>query len=1219
MRRGCRDSGRAGRTDGYAHCHNIRPAFGGHVVSSERLSQKTVILTGGAGEIGQSIARALLAEGAIVLLTGRTESKLRDLHAALKTELPDRAANIHFKAADSAKEGDLIALADFAREKFGHIDVLINNAGSAGFIGQVSELALETPAGGGESLGDSMRSLLVGPWFTTRAILPLLAPNASIINVSSIFSRTPYYGRSAYTVPKAALNALAKLMATELTADPRGIRINTIYPGPVETNRIRRVMSAMDTLKKATEGTTKSAILNQMLLRQEATTEFVPRENVANTVVFLCSKDSQGFTAHDFEVTKGMVVAVEEPTRLPLDLKSARANPAISRFVWIVAAGQVEEVSTAIESVRSPGTEVLVTFSDRQAFESSKKKLEAVGGVRTRYWNPHDLAQWPELQETLLSSSAAHWACMVLLEDFDVKGLQSFAASACADIQRFVKDQLETGMIIAKRIEQMLKAHDSKFFADPTVIYVHFSATGMAAKLQDMRRAAFRQLLRVWRDEAEVDHQLSGRKHIVNLNQVLGSRRKNPIKSSIFIECAALFCISRQSIRQLDLIIDQDVVDSRIADSGYASVSRNLVSPGIHSDCVAVITGGSEGIGGAITRQLARAGVRIVIAERNADKLKRTRDSLVREMTELGFTDAEHRILTMADSNVTKQETLAPVIERTITQFGRVDFVINNAGLVGAEEMTVDIPADVWDQTLFGNMTSNYQLLLSALPHMLRQRCGHVINMSSYFGGSRNGVVPYTNRADYAVSKSGQIALAQALAELIGPDVQINALAPGPVEGARLNGTEGRPGLYQRRARLLNENRRLNDVYRAAVECLREGAQLEMVLEILAMNRFETVLARAGASLGPISRLVRKFQADPKDAGAPGFDYLLSKTQFPKAVARLMEHGATRRHRMTPEAVERILASFSEPPEPFWDPVRLEREAVAIRDRMVASIALKRMPTDNALALEVVSSLAHRTLTGEVIYPSCGFQYEGHYVGDSFRGDGVNLGVHLGLDTKFLKDHVAGQLVFLLAGTMIDEVATLAGRYSEAGAKVVMLDFGGRATVSFAKRGVKAEIYECSGQNVQAAFDEARARFGAPDVVVSFPLAALGQYTGRSTGEFKFLPTLEEFKHLVDTNVSNHFLAMQRACVIDGCRFVLVCPTMDGPDKVERKRWVRFLRTTLKPLVLAAGKEATHLPHGSMLFQIGADTADEAFFDSILLASIPAVRKTVESVGRKAA
>ena len=108
-----------------------------------------------------------------------------------------------------------------------------------------------------ETLADATRNILGVAWNMLRASTPLLKPGASVINVSTIFSRTQYYGRTAYVVPKAALNALSRALSEELGA--RGVRVNTVFPGPIESPRIRTVFAAMDTLRKAAAGTTAAA------------------------------------------------------------------------------------------------------------------------------------------------------------------------------------------------------------------------------------------------------------------------------------------------------------------------------------------------------------------------------------------------------------------------------------------------------------------------------------------------------------------------------------------------------------------------------------------------------------------------------------------------------------------------------------------------------------------------------------------------------------------------------------------------------------------------------------------------------------------------------------------------------------------------------------------------------------------------------------------------
>jgi malonyl-CoA reductase/3-hydroxypropionate dehydrogenase (NADP+) len=145
-----------------------------------------------------------------------------------------------------------------------------------------------------------------------------------------------------------------------------------------------------------------------------------------------------------------------------------------------------------------------------------------------------------------------------------------------------------------------------------------------------------------------------------------------------------------------------------------------------------------------------------------------------------------------------------------------VDFLVNNAGISGAEEMVVDMTLEDWNRTMFANLISNYSLIRKYAPRMKANGYGNVLNVSSYFGGEKYVAVAYPNRADYAVSKAGQRVLAEILSRHLGPEIRINALAPGPVDGARLRGLGGAPGLFERRGRLVLENKRLNSVHKAA-------------------------------------------------------------------------------------------------------------------------------------------------------------------------------------------------------------------------------------------------------------------------------------------------------------------------------------------------------------------------------------------------------------------
>lgn len=119
---------------------------------------------------------------------------------------------------------------------------------------------------------------------------------------------------------------------------------------------------------------------------------------------------------------------------------------------------------------------------------------------------------------------------------------------------------------------------------------------------------------------------------------------------------------------------------------------------------------------------------------------------------------------------------------------------------------------------------------------------GYVINVSSYFGGEKYVATAYPNRADYAVSKAGQRALAESLARSLGPEIQINTIAPGPVDGERLRGSQTRPSMFIRRARVILENKRLNEIYAALIGVYRNsGLEIAEMLPTVLANKVQPV------------------------------------------------------------------------------------------------------------------------------------------------------------------------------------------------------------------------------------------------------------------------------------------------------------------------------------------------------------------------------------------
>ncbi len=187
------------------------------------MQDKIIVITGASAGIGAALAKAAGAEGARLVLAARRQKELEEVAVA-------SAADALAVVTDATVRGDMETLARRAIERFGHVDVWINNAGR-GITRLPSQLTDEDLD---VMFRDNVKSALYG----MQAILPHFQERdaGQIINVSSLLGRVPYVSfRSAYCAAKHALNALTAAMRTELRATHPGIVVTTVLPGPVAT------------------------------------------------------------------------------------------------------------------------------------------------------------------------------------------------------------------------------------------------------------------------------------------------------------------------------------------------------------------------------------------------------------------------------------------------------------------------------------------------------------------------------------------------------------------------------------------------------------------------------------------------------------------------------------------------------------------------------------------------------------------------------------------------------------------------------------------------------------------------------------------------------------------------------------------------------------------------------------------------------------------------
>ena len=240
---------------------------------------KVALVTGAGSGIGQVIATYLAKAGAKVMTVERTETTLKE--TAVLHE------NITYLVADISRSEQIANIVSVIRERYGRLDVLVNNAGVAPVtpLGEISLQEYDT------TFTTNVRAVID----LTQQALPLLkASKGNVVNISSTAAEKPIPNMSVYSASKAAMSALTKSWAKELAKD--GIRFNNVIVGPIET-------PIYDKTALSDEGAQKH---REFVLGTIPMGHYGEPDDVAAAVLFLASKEAKFITGADFAMDGGV-------------------------------------------------------------------------------------------------------------------------------------------------------------------------------------------------------------------------------------------------------------------------------------------------------------------------------------------------------------------------------------------------------------------------------------------------------------------------------------------------------------------------------------------------------------------------------------------------------------------------------------------------------------------------------------------------------------------------------------------------------------------------------------------------------------------------------------------------------------------------------------------------------------------------------------------------
>jgi NAD(P)-dependent dehydrogenase (short-subunit alcohol dehydrogenase family) len=243
-------------------------------------NNSVVLITGGLTGIGRAAAVAFAKKGAKVVVAGRRD----EVGQALAKELRSLGSEAEFINADVRKDEDVRALVDKTVARFGRLDVAVNNAGTEGQVGPITDQTAESYAA---TFDTNVLGVILSMKHEVRAMQG--NGGGSIINISSTYGHEGAAGASVYVGSKHTVEGITKSVALEIAKS--GIRVNAVAPGPTDTGMLTRFTGTPEN---------KAALMRTVPMERLGLSE-----ELANAIVFIASDEASFITGHVLNVDGG--------------------------------------------------------------------------------------------------------------------------------------------------------------------------------------------------------------------------------------------------------------------------------------------------------------------------------------------------------------------------------------------------------------------------------------------------------------------------------------------------------------------------------------------------------------------------------------------------------------------------------------------------------------------------------------------------------------------------------------------------------------------------------------------------------------------------------------------------------------------------------------------------------------------------------------------------